>query len=140
MTCSDYGEAKRAYRRRMGIAMSVYIVSLFTGVFLVSRELVQGPIVWFLALMPGLAIAGIFYAVGKLIQETKDEFIRMLTVRQSMIATGFALSCASIWGFLENFELVDHVDAYWVAILWFFGLFIGAASNRITYGVWGQLE
>ena len=140
MDCMTNSEAQRAYLKRMGISMGCYLISLFAGIYLVSREMVDGPVVWLLALLPGLSIVGAFYAIGRLIIETKDEFIRMLLVRQSLIATGFALSVATIWGFLEHFELVEHIDAYWVAIVWFFGFFIGAASNRISYGAWGQLK
>ncbi len=140
MGCKSNTQAQRAYIRRMGIAMTAYLVSLFSGEYLVSRELVAGPVVWLLGLLPGLAIIGAFYAIAKLITETQDEFIRMLIVRQTLVATGVALSAATIWGFLENFELVPHVDAYWVAILWFLGFGIGALSNRITYGAWGQLR
>ena len=54
----------------------------------------------------------------------------MLMVRQTLWATGFALSVATIWGFLENFDLVGHVDAYYVAVLWFVGLGLGALHQQ----------
>ena len=31
-------------------------------------------------------------------------------VRQTLWASGFALSVATVWGFLESFDLVGHVD------------------------------
>jgi hypothetical protein len=58
----------------------------------------------------------------------------MLLVRQTLVATGFALSVATVWGFLENFELVAHVDAFYIAILWFLGLGLGSLYNRLTLG------
>ncbi|MDZ4306319.1 hypothetical protein [Allopontixanthobacter sp.] len=137
---TDDRPPQKAYLQRMGISMGSYLISLGVGVYLVSRDLVDGPVVWLLALLPGLSIVGAFYAIGRLILDTKDEFIRMLIVRQSLIATGFALSVSTVWGFLENFELVGHVDAYWVAILWFVGFVIGAISNKRTYDAWGQLK
>ncbi len=140
MDGANQGQVQRAYLKRMGLAMGCYMIAIIAGVYLVSRNLVDGPIVWMLALLPGLSIVGAFYAIGRLILETKDEFIRMLIVRQSLIATGFALSVATVWGFLENFELVRHVDSYWIAILWFFGFFLGAVSNKMAYGAWGQLK
>lgn len=140
MIGNDNHPPQKAYMKRMGLSMGAYVISLIAGVYLVSRDLVDGPVVWLLALVPGLSIVGAFYAIGRLILDTKDEFIRMLVVRQALIATGFALSVATVWGFLENFELVDHVDAYWIAILWFFGFMIGAISNKLTYGAWGQLK
>jgi hypothetical protein len=64
--------------------------------------------------------------------------MRMLAVRQQLIAAGFALSVASVWGTLEMFELVPHVEAFFVVMLWALGIFVGMIANRITHGVWGQ--
>ena len=130
--------AKRRYFWRLGISMGIYIVSLFGAEYLIDGGMVSRPLTWVLAFIPGLSAAGVFYAVGMLIVEQEDEFIRMLIVRQAMIATGFALSIATVWGFLEEFDLVPHVEAYWVLVLWCFGLFVGGLFNRITHGTWGN--
>ncbi|MEO7568036.1 MAG: hypothetical protein ABIT16_00010 [Croceibacterium sp.] len=130
--------AQRRYLRRMSIATVVYVASLLGAKYLIEHALVSGPLVWPLAVVPGLAAAGILYAVGMLIVEQADEFQRMLLVRQVLVATGFAISLATVWGFLEMFLLVPHVEAFWILGLWCFGLFIGGVSNRITHGAWGQ--
>ena len=117
--------------------MAIYVASLLGTTYLVKHQWVNGAALWILGFIPGLAIVGAFYAVGMLIVEEKDEFIRMLLVRQTLIATAIALSAATVWGFLENFGLVAHVDAYWVAILWFAGLGLGGLVNRLTHGASG---
>lgn len=132
--------ASRRYLVRLSISMIVYLATLFAGEYLIDNRLVDGPLMWALALLPGLAIIGAFYAIAMLIVETGDEFIRMLLVRQVLIGTGFAMSIATVWGFLENFELVPHVDAYWVAILWFGGFGFGACINKLTIGAWGTIK
>ncbi|AKH42771.1 hypothetical protein FHS61_000545 [Altererythrobacter atlanticus] len=124
----------RRYMRRLSISMAAYMVTLIGGAYLVNNELVSGPLLWLLALLPGLSLVGAFYAVGMFIIEQKDEFLRMLLVRQSLFATAFALSVASIWGFLQEFGLVPDVALYYVAILWFFGLGLGAGFNKLTVG------
>jgi hypothetical protein len=128
----------RRYTIRLGVSMTVYVVSLIVAVYLVNQRHVTGPILWPLALLPGLAIVGAFYAIGMLIVETSDEFIRMLLVRQVLYATVIALSLATIWGFLENFELVRHIPAFYWAIAWFAGFGIGGFINRLTLGASGQ--
>ena len=130
--------ASRRYMRRIGLSMAVYLLSLFAAEYLISRELVDGGLMWILALIPGLAIVGAFYAIAMLVIEQTDEFVRMLVVRQILIATGFALSIATVWGFLENFELVPHVDSWVVAMLWFLGFGIGGLINKRTMGAWGE--
>ena len=127
----------RRYSIRMGLSMSVYVVALLAATYLVRHELIHGPALWLAAFLPGLAIVGAFYAIGMLILETKDEFIRMLIVRQVLYATAIAMSLATIWGFLENFELVPHVAGFFWAIAWFAGFGIGGAINRFTLGASG---
>lgn len=86
------------------------------------------------AIVPALLIIGIFVAIGRYLLEERDEFVRMLMVRQTLIASALALSLATLWGFLESFRLAPHVDAYWFAVVWFGGLGLGACINRLTLG------
>ena len=86
------------------------------------------------AIAPALPIIGIFGAMGRYLIEEQDEYVRMLMVRQTLWASGFALSVATIWGFLESFELAGHIDAYYLAVVWFLGLGIGGCINKLTLG------
>ena len=92
----------------------VYAVSLIGAVYAFKHRLVGGPMAWIVAILPALPIVGIFVAIGLYLVEEKDEYLRVMTVRQTLWASGFALSVATIWGFLESFELVQHIDFYWV--------------------------
>jgi hypothetical protein len=129
--------ATRRYLVRLFTAMAIYMASLFAAKYLIKHQLVGGWAVWPLALLPGLSVVGAFYAVGMLIIEQKDEYMRMLLVRQTLVASAFALAIATVWGFLENFGLVGHVDAFYWAIFWFIGLGVGSIVNRLTMGTWG---
>jgi FtsH-binding integral membrane protein len=126
--------AYRRYLARVAVAMSLYLISIFAAVRLVVHGGVGGPAAYALAVLPGLCIVAVFWAVARLIIEQEDEYQRMLLVRQTLVATGFSLSLASVWGFFEAFNLAPHIDAYYVAILWFAGLGIGALYNRLTLG------
>lgn len=130
--------ASRRYLIRVAAAMAVYLVSLFAADHLIEDLEVSGPLAWALAAVPGLATAALFWAVGMFILETKDEFLRMLLVRQQLIATGFAMSVACVWGFLEEFQLVGHVEAFWIVVLWAVGQPVGMIFNRITHGTAGE--
>jgi hypothetical protein len=132
------GAPTRRYLTRLFTALGVYMVSLFAAKYLLKYHMVEGWAVWPLALLPGLSVVGAFYAVGMLIIEQKDEFIRMLLVRQTLVASALAMAAATVWGFLENFGLVGHIDAFYWAIVWFAGLGFGAIFNRITVGSWGS--
>lgn len=137
--CVNKGEAQRNYIKRVAVFTSLYLASFAVLTFI--DELGELPMAIRLALgvLPGLAITGFFWAIARLIIEETDEFIRMLTVRQTLVASALAMSAASVWGMMESADLVPHVDAYWYAIIWFAGLAVGSVVNRITYGTWGAV-
>ena len=131
--------AQTRYVRRVAIFTSLYLATFAFMTFANETFEIPDPIRYLIAILPGLAISGMFWAIGRLIIEEEDEFVRTLTVRQTLIASGFALSAASIWGVLEAADLVVHLDAYWVAVAWFLGLIIGAISNFVQHDIAGAV-
>lgn len=129
-----WSPAMRRYNWRVIWLSLLYAIFLIAAVYGFKHQLFGGPAAYIAAILPALPIIGIFAAMGRYLVEEEDEYVRMLMVRQSLWASGFALSVATIWGFLENFNLVEHVDAYSVAIVWFFGLGVGSLMNKLTLG------
>ena len=130
----------RRFLIRVGVSAVVFMAAVAAARHLTGQELVVGPLLWAVALAPGLAMLSIFYAYGMLILEQEDEFIRMLIVRQLVIATGVALAFATVWGFLEEFGLVAHVYLYFVPVAWIVGFALGGLVNRLTHGAWGEMS
>ena len=103
------------------------------------HHLVSGPLAWPLAILPALPVIGVFWAVMRLLVEEPDEFLRMLLVRQALVATGFCLTVTTIWEFLQNFDLVPPGNGgFGAAFFWFMGLGVGAIYNRLTLGTAGN--
>lgn len=126
--------AEKRYLIRLAISMAAYIIFLSVALRYVGGGYVTGPLAYVLGALPGVAIIGVFWAVGRLLVEETDEYKRMLLVRQTLVATAFSLSIATVWGFLENVKLVPHVDAFYIAVLWFAGLGVGSLVNWLTLG------
>ena len=126
--------AMRRYTIRLAISMSAYLITLALAVNIFEKGNASGLFAWLLAILPGLSVAGVFWAIGRLLVEEQDEFQRMLLVRQSLIASAFALSISTVWGFLENFGMVEHIDAFYIVVVWFIGFGIGRYINRYTLG------
>lgn len=124
---------KRYNWRVIGLSL-LYAGFLLAAVYGFKHKLVPGSVQYLVAVLPALPIIGIFVAIGRYLIEENDEYVRMLMIRQTLWASGFALSAATVWGFLENFDLVGHADGYWVAICWFAGLGIGGIVNKLTLG------
>jgi len=130
--------AQRRYNRSALILSAAYALLLIGSITYFRNSSPTGFPAYAAAVLPALPIIGIFVAMGRYLVEEQDEYVRMLMVRQTLWASAFALSVATIWGFLESFELVDHIDAYYVAVLWFGGLGLGSCINRLTLGSSGR--
>ena len=123
--------ANRAYMRRFIPMMLAYVLVLFGVVWINQRYAPSGPTAVILAVLPALPMVGVVWALGRLLVEESDEYLRSLTVRQFMIATGFMLCVTSIWGFLDAFGQVPHVPMYWAFIIWCVGLGVGSFVNEL---------
>jgi len=131
---SRFNTAQRRYNRSVLLLSLAYALILFGVITFFKNSSPTGLSAYAAAILPALPIVGIFAVMGRYLSDEQDEFVRMLTVRQTLYASAFALSIATIWGFLENFDLVGHIDAYYVAVLWFGGLGIGSCINKLTIG------
>jgi hypothetical protein len=129
--------ASKRYNSRVIWLSLAYAIFLIGAVYGFKHKLIPGALTYPVAVLPALPIIGLFAAMGRYLVEEQDEFVRMLMVRQTLWASGFALSCATIWGFLENFDLVGHLDGYYVVIAWYFGLGLGGLVNKLTLGEGG---
>ena len=123
--------AIRNYTVRLFILMTAYLLLLLLAKYTFKRDLAEGALLWILAVLPALPIVGVFWAIGRLLVEETDEYLRSLLVRQLLIASAITLSVATVYGFLENFGLVGHVDAFYLTMLFFVGMGVGAAVNHL---------
>ena len=114
--------------------MAGYLVTLFAAEYLIDKNGLDGPAAWVVAVLPGLCVGAVFWALGRLLVEERDEYLRMLQVRQMLIATGVTMIAATIYGFLEMYGLVPHVDVFYLTMLFFVGLGVGGLVNKLTLG------
>ena len=126
--------AWKRYNIRLIWLSLLYAIFLIAAVYGFKHQLVPIGLRYFAAVLPALPIIGIFGAIGRYLVEEQDEYVRMLMVRQVLWASAFSLSLATVWGFLDNFELVGHADGYWIVVAWFFGLGLGGLYNKLTLG------
>jgi hypothetical protein len=124
---------KRCNRRMIWLWL-LYAAFLLVAIYAFKHHLLSGAAAYVVAILPAAPIIGVFAAVGRYLVEEQDEYLRMLMIRQTLWACGLALSLATIWGFLESFELVGHIDTYYISVVWFFGLAFGAIMNKLTLG------
>jgi hypothetical protein len=118
--------AARRYRRRFLIAMSLYVLAL-TGAIEADKLLQPGGVLHYaLAILPALPLVGAIAVMGFYLKEETDEFERAVQAEAALWATGGLLAIASIWGFLEMFNLAPHVETWAAFPVW--AVFLGPAQ------------
>jgi hypothetical protein len=123
--------AGMAYNRRMLPLAAAYVVVMLGAILMHDRLHVTGPALYAIAVLPALPLIGVVWALGRFLIEETAEYQRALAVRKMLVASGFLLVVATIWGFLEEFGLVPHLPAYWCFIVWCIGLGVGAGWNKL---------
>ncbi len=131
--------AYRRYLQRMAVAAVLYVAAIFVAVKVLHHNTAVSPLTVALALLPGLAVLLMLYAIGRLLTELEDEYLRMLEVRKALVATAVALAVASVWGLLEMLTAVPKLEVFWIFPIWCAGLLVGAAVNRVTMGSAGLM-
>ncbi len=124
MWSKNWTPAFKRYQVRVIGASLLYAVALCGAVWLFKHQPPTGALRYVVAAAPAVPLVGIIVAMGLFLREEDDEFQRRLMVEQMLWSTGATLTVATVWGFLENFGLTPHYEAYWGAVVWFamFGL------------------
>ena len=122
--------AMRAYTRRVLIAAFSYVILLLAGMA-VARTYAP-PIAARVVMALAVAVPVLFMirAMALLLREETDEYLRMRVVNQSLVATGFLLTIATLYGFLNAFDVAPRVDAWAAVPLWAIGLGVGRLFQR----------
>jgi hypothetical protein len=131
--------AYRRYLKRMAVAAVLYVAAILVAFKVLHHNTAVSPPTVALALLPGLAALLMLYAIGRLLTELEDEYLRMLEVRKALIATAVALAVASVWGLLEMLTAVPKLEVFWIFPIWCLGLLVGAVVNRVTMGSAGLM-
>lgn len=124
-----FSPAQRRYNRVAAVLMASYMLILFGIVHYFRGRHPAGVLAYVAAVLPALPLIGVFSAMGRYLATETDEYLRVVQIRQILVATGLALSIACVWGFLEGFGLAPHLTAWWWPTIWFLGLLVGAAVN-----------
>lgn len=127
--------AFRRYLRRFIPITVAYLASIALATWIIPDDAPANALTIGLAILPGIAVVGWIWAMGRLLVELDDEYLRMLEVRKMIVATGVTLALTSIWGILELYSPeVPRLPVFFVFPLWCIGLALGQVFNRLTLG------
>jgi hypothetical protein len=122
--------AYRRYMRRLWPATGLYVLAIALATWLIPDGAHADALTVGIALLPGMAMVTMIWAMARLLIELDDEYLKMLEVRKSLAATGVVLTVASVWGILELYTDVPRLPVFFVFPLWCVGLGVGQVWNR----------
>jgi hypothetical protein len=122
MICNPQSSpAARRYNTRVLIAMLIYAILLLTAMAFFKHHHPQRAVAVLVAILPSLPIVALIAIVGLYLKEETDEFQRVLVAQTFLWGMGGTLAVTSLWGFLELFTQVPHLETYLTfALFWFF--------------------
>jgi hypothetical protein len=133
VACSPTSNAAyRRYLRRFWPATALYVAAIALATWLIPDDAHASPLTVGIALLPGAGIVAMIWAMGRLLVELDDEFLKMLEVRKALAATGVVLVVASVWGILELYTDVPRLPVFLIFPIWCGGLAVGQLWNRIA--------
>lgn len=96
------------------------MVAIIGGAF---DRIQNTPAAWVLALAVSAPIAGQIWAMLSYLRES-DEFVRALTAKRFIVASGVSMALFSAWGFGESFAGAPHAEGWLIYPLFWavFGL------------------
>ena len=126
MAARGCGSAAMArYNRRFLVASLSYVALFFAAMWIARTTEPVVAVRVILALVAALPIMFMIRAMALLLKEEQDEYLRSRHIQQSLVATGLLLTAATLYGFLNAFDVAPRLDA-WVAFpVWAVGLGLG---------------
>lgn len=120
------------YNRRGLVWAFSYVAALFFAISVNDWLKPDGPLLWLIAVLPALPILYYVWALYRYLIEETDEYLKMRYVGDALFGLGLLLIVSTVWGFLESFKVVPHVESWIVVPVWAIGLGLSQIRRRIS--------
>jgi len=133
MACTTPNPAVRRYLYRLAGTMLLYAVFLLLSIWEFLHHHPTGALAYVLAILPAIPIVGMLVVFGLYLSEEKDEFQRSTFVESMVWSLGATLAMTTVWGFLEDFVQVPHLQLVMVFPIFCFFWAIASPLVRLKY-------
>jgi hypothetical protein len=110
--------AQRRYVARFFTSMFLYVAFFLSSTWAIRELHPEGAGLFLLALLPAVPLLVVIGVMGLYLVEERDEFIRTRLVTAMMGGIGVLLAVLTVWGFLEDREVVAHFPTFLAFPLW----------------------
>lgn len=123
--------ALQRYNRRGLIWAFTYVAALFFAISVNDWLRPEGLLLWLIAVLPALPIVYFVWALYRYLVEETDEYLKMRYVGDALFGLGLLLIVSTVWGFLESFKVVPHIQSWIVVPVWGIGMGLSQIRRRI---------
>jgi hypothetical protein len=105
------------------VTMAIYLVVLFAAIYVVKHTHPHGWLLYFISVLPALPIFAMLGSMGVYLQEEKDEYIRLMTMRSLVAGTAVLLAVLVVSDFLRAISGAQAMAPFasWVTFFLAFG-------------------
>jgi hypothetical protein len=124
-------KASKVYQRRTLVTMSIYVLTVFVAALTVKHGHPTGWLLYGLAVLPAVPLIGMLVVLGRYLQEESDEYVRLMTMRSLLAATGALMVMIVISDFLRSFAATGVFPPFLLFVLFFVSFGIAQAVQRM---------
>jgi len=121
--CGASTPAGKRYQRRVMQTMLIYLVVLFSAIYVVRHTHPHGWLLYAISVLPALPILAMLASMGVYLQEEKDEYVRLMTMRSLVAGTAVLLMVLVVSDFLRAISGAAPLAPFasWVTFFLAFG-------------------
>jgi RsiW-degrading membrane proteinase PrsW (M82 family) len=122
--CGTSTPAGKRYQRRVIVTMVVYMAVLFGAISVVKHTHPHGWLLYAISVLPAVPILAMMGALGVYLQEEKDEYLRLITMRSLLVGSAALLAVLVVNDFLRSISGAAALPEFtsWVLFFVVFGL------------------
>ena len=130
--CGVSTPASKRYQRRVMVTMLLYVAVLFAAVFIVKHAHPHGWLLYSIAVMPTVPILAMMGSLALYLQEEKDEYLRLITMRSLLMASAVLLAVLVVNDFLRSISGAAAIPPFssWVIFFVTFGVVQAVQTMR----------
>src|ERR1700674_332361 len=102
--------AQRRFVIRMVAAAGFCVLFASVAAIAFHHGHLSGALAYLVATLPAFPIVGALVGTGAYLTDETDEFQRNLLVQSLLGGIGATLASTTVWGYLEDFTRVPHLD------------------------------
>jgi len=123
--CGASSPAVKRYNRGIAVTSLGYMLGMGIAISLWNRVALSDPLIFAISLLPALPTFAMIAVMARYLADESDEYLRHRAVTAALWGLGLVLALGTFWGFMEMFELVPHIWAWWVMPVWAMGMGLG---------------